>query len=109
MNIGCAGVMMKPGTPVAQQRDERDHIGFPASTSSLVFFRESLANWVRFGLLMSAIRNVGCPPTLLGTYLCAGSCLTGCGPFGSAVHSVPTAVHPIVPLAEKSGMLPCAS
>src|SRR4029453_13559469 len=98
---------MNPGTPVAQQRAERDHIGLPASTSSLVFLSESLANCVRLGLLMSGMRNVGCPPTVLGPERWGGSCLTGCGPPGTAVQSVPTATHPRL-APEKSGGL-CAS
>ena len=67
-NIGWAGVSSQAG-PVAQQRAERDHIGLPVRTASLTFFSESLANCVRLGLLMFAIRNVGWSPTLLGTYL----------------------------------------
>src|SRR5437899_10390953 len=75
-NIGCAGVRRKAGTPVAQHRDERDHMGLPARTSSFAFFSASFANCVRLGLLRLAMRNVGCPPTLLGTYLWLGSCVT---------------------------------
>src|SRR5712671_6622496 len=106
-NIGCAGVRRKAGTPVAQHRDERDHIGLPASTSSFAFFSESFANCVRLGLLMSAIRNVGCAPVLLGTKRWAGSCLTGGGLPGRGVHSPPTETHPTF-LAAKSGGLCCA-
>ena len=51
----------------AQHRADRENIGLPESTLSLVLFRESFANCVRFGLLTSAIRNVGCPPVLFGT------------------------------------------
>ena len=72
-NIGWAGVSSQAG-PVAQHRAERDHIGLPASTASFVFFSESFANCVRLGLLMSAIRNVGCPPTLLDRRLRRGEC-----------------------------------
>jgi hypothetical protein len=69
---GCTGVKRKAGTPVAQQRADRDYSGLPASTSSLPFFRASLANCVRFELLMSAIRNVGCPLLCSGRHPGAG-------------------------------------
>src|SRR5258708_21080740 len=81
-NIGCAGVSKNAGTPVAQQRAERDHIGLPASTSSLAFLSESLANCVRLGLLTSAMRNVGCLRALLVPYRWPEACLTGGALFG---------------------------
>jgi hypothetical protein len=89
---------------VARQRAEGDHIGLPASTASLVFFSESLANCVRLGLSMLAMRKVGWPPVLLGTYLCAGSCVTSGGLPDLGLQSVPTATQPTL-MAEKFGGL----
>src|SRR5712691_1692929 len=104
--MGCAGLRRKAGTPVAQQRAEREYIALPPSTSSFAFFSASFANCVRLGLLRFATRNVGCLPVLLGTKGWAGSLVTGGGLPGMAVHS-PIATHPAL-FEERSGGLALA-
>jgi len=63
---------------------------FPESTSSLSFFIRSLTQGFKFGLLRSAIRNVGCLPVRRASALLtrgwAGSLRTGLGPPGTALE-----------------------
>src|SRR5579871_4618368 len=73
----------------------------PAITSSLSFFIRSLTQGFRFGLLRSAIRYVGCLPTLFGTYAWAGSWRGIGGPPGTSVIS-PVVIQPTW-FEEKSG------
>src|SRR6516162_10301164 len=55
-------IRSKPGTPAAMQDEREVKANLPFSTSSLSFFMMSLAHCLRFGLLMSLMRWVGCFP-----------------------------------------------
>src|SRR4029453_5159127 len=97
---------MKPGTPSGIQLDPAVKPILPPSTSSLPFFMCSFTQGFRFGLLRSEIRNVGCPPTPLGTKGYFGSCTTGPGVRpGTDSKNGPLPLSPTQPalLAEKSG------
>src|SRR5579862_8835997 len=100
--LGPPGLSRKAGTPVGQQRASRAYIALPPRTSSFDFFSESFANWVRFGLPVSATLKVACLPVLLPTHGWAGSQPVGCGPPGTPAQSVPMVTQPALP-AEKSG------
>src|SRR5579871_1396047 len=77
-------------------------MALPCKISAFDFASESLANWVRLGLLMSATLKVGCLPVLLPTQGWAGSQPVGCGPPGTPVQSTPIVTQPVLP-DEKSG------
>src|SRR5258706_8091344 len=98
---------MNIGTPPGTQLDWAvKALFFPARISSMSFFMSSFAHGIRFGLVRSAIRNVGCSLVPLGTKGCAGSLTTGpgCRP-GSASKYGPAPLSPTQPARfdEKSG------
>src|SRR6202023_2085777 len=78
----------------------------PERISSISFFIDSFAQGIRFGLVRSAMRKVGCRPTPFGTKGLAGSLTTGpgCRP-GSASKYGPPALGATQParLDENSG------
>src|SRR5712671_6269326 len=93
----------KPGTPDGMQLELGVKAILPASTSSLSFFMISFAQGFRFGLVRSAIREVGCRPCpLLGTKGYFGSLVTGGTRPGTGRKS-PTPIHPTVRSQEKMG------
>src|SRR6516164_11826471 len=96
---------MKPGTPAGRQLERAVKAILPARTSSLSFFIRSFTHGFRFGLLRSAIRNVGWPPAPFGTKGCAGSLVTGGSRPATGAKlgpPPPTPTHPTW-LEEKSG------
>src|SRR5258708_40200780 len=99
---------MNIGTPPGTQLDWAvNALFFPARISSISFFMNSFAHGIRFGLVRSAMRNVGCRPTPLGTKGWSGSLTTGpgCRP-GSASKYGPPPLSPTQPVRfdEKSGV-----
>src|SRR5205085_3589681 len=94
------------GTPAAAQLECGVNAIFPASTSALSFFIRSTTQGFKFGLLRSAMRNVGCLPVAAASALLtrgwAGSLRTGLGPLGPAMNSTRNVSHPAW-LDEKSG------
>ena len=71
---------MNIGTPAIWQLEWGvKPVFLPLITSSFSFFMCSLTQGIRFGLVRSAIRKVGCLPTPLGTKGCAGSVVTDPG------------------------------
>src|SRR3954466_11247396 len=97
---------MNIGTPPGTQLDCGVKAIFPARTSSMSFFITCLTQGIRFGLLRSATRNVGCLLVPLGTKGCAGSLTTGPGSTpGTASKNGPAPSRPNHParFEEKSG------
>src|SRR5436190_11798166 len=97
---------MNIGTPPGTQLDCDVKAIFPASTSSISFFITCLTQGIRFGLLRSAMRNVGCLSVPLGIKGCAGSLITGPGSTpGTASKKGPAPSSPTQPakFEEKSG------
>src|SRR6266566_4212691 len=98
--------LMKPGTPRGMQLEPAVNATLPASTSSFSFFMCSLTQDLRFGLVRSAIRYVGCFPTPFGTNGWAGSWVTGPGSTpGINSKNGPPPLSPTQPALfdEKSG------
>src|ERR1700693_4749834 len=95
------------GTPPGTQLDCAVKALFlPASTSSISFFMCSFTHGLRFGLVRSAMRNVGCLLVPLGTKGCAGSLTTGAGSTpGAGSKNGPVPLKPTQPawFEEKSG------
>src|SRR5882672_2908811 len=99
---------MNIGTPPGTQLDcAVNALFFPARISSISFFMNSFAHDIRFGLVRSAMRKVGCRPTPLGTKGWSGSLTTGPGwRPGSASKYGPPPLSPTQPVSfdEKSGV-----
>src|SRR5215472_11536179 len=92
----------KPGTPAGMQLELGVKAILPAMTSSLSFFMISFTHGLRFGLVRSAIRKVGCRPCPLGTKGYFGSLVTG-GTCPGTGRKSPTPIHPTERSEEKLG------